>query len=210
MGKIVPVELSRADITQQYHANIVTYKGEPIFVTNVHEDKSVTFKYLISQKKERKMFNMTDFSPPDYRLGMVNVKDTVVFLTRNPVRKMNVGISRENISVEYPVKDIPCGKAILEGYIWTLDCPEIGDTIKGKYPSLEEAVKLVDSEDAAAVAFDRQFCVSTENRVYYKTNHVGNVVVKDGKLVVSFKRDKEFLSALLGEGYAKTVRISCN
>jgi len=203
------VVLSLDDIIQQYMNNVVVYKGKLVKVVDVKGDKTVKIKDLESQKQAVVGFNLKDFRPPKERLGMVNVADSVIHLSRIPVRKMEIGLNGKNLKMTYLGCPYPQGlretQTMLKGY----DLPEVADTYFNRYPVFPKAFKkAIDSQGTCA--FDRQFAVDFNGNIYYKQMAVGTVPLKAKNVNDIVFSDKfKYLSILLDGNHEKTIGITC-
>ena len=94
------------------------------------------------------------------RLGMINTKDgSVLFAERIPLRRSAQGLNNNNLTIRtLPGLQKPSGRPELR--FW----PELAQTIRGEYPSYNEALlSLFGYPGHAARAFDRDFAVSKED-----------------------------------------------
>lgn len=196
------------DIVQQYAQNIVLFKGRPVFVHSVSigAPHSLNCTDLVTQKRVSGRFNMHDFTPPNMRIGMVNINGATLYVTRKPVRRMNVGINSQNLIIKYldVVYIDGAQQAIAE--VQRLKTADLGSAMLGIYPTFEESLEFV-SEFKGAMAFDRQFAVCSKRKIHYKTNVVGvlarGVNTIDG---IVFSAEFEHLELLLGDKCGQTLR----
>lgn len=202
--------LSFEDIIQQYANNIVCYKGKPVYVSNVRGDKTVNVKDLESGKEAKVAFNLKDFKATKERLGMVNVDNTVIYLTRIPVRRMEIGLNGRNLSIG----KVAC-PALDSDYrafanIQSLQHPSIADTLAGNYPTFPKAYRKA-TDTNGTYAFDRQFAIDFEGNIYYKTKCVGKAPAKAKSVneIIFFDNFKHLIILLEGN-HEKTVGIACN
>ncbi len=204
-------ELSYQDVSQQYLNNLVEYKGSIVYVTRVFEDKRVKIFFLDSRLTETVQFELGHFSVIKKRLGMVNVCDAVIFLSRIPVRKMGIGLNKGNIQTDLLPINYPQGKADTVYLIQSLTYEGILKTLTNTYPSFKQALNKVKKDKPATVAFDRQFAVDSDGAIYYKTQFVGSL--PEGKTLTSeivFHKDAQHLSILLENNHEKTIGHSCS
>lgn len=195
-------DLNPADVEQQYGHTVCFYKGHPHKVKRVGD--KVKLLDIFTQRSKTVEFSLKDFSGPRTRLGFVNYDDSVVYVTRQPVRMMQVGITQNNcrfltISEEY----YPNGRHAAVEKVATMECPEFGEMLLGHYPPLKSAFKLAE-ENRGATAFDKQFAVGFDGAIYYKDQLVGTYDKKTN--TISFKKGKEFLQLLLEKRYEKDAR----
>jgi len=203
-------KLSYADVCQQYGQNIVSYKGRIVLVVRVYEDCRVRIKDLLLQVEDVVQFSLEHFSVVKNRLGMVNIGDSVIYAVRMPVRKMGIGINKNNLSLSSPAVEYPSGKRDTEQWLLSLQTQHIAKTLLGQYPSLSDALDKLIRDKPCTIAVDRQFAIDHEGRVYYKDLRVGMISLKAKSLSETvFLARYQHLSSLIEENYAKTVRNSC-
>lgn len=203
-------EISYEDIHQQYYNNIVLYKGKPVYVVLVDADKNVTILDLLTQKKDIVPFSFETFKPPAIRLGMINCAQTVVYTSRQPFRKMQVGINSGNmiVSKAMPEQDEDF-QYIAQKNVRRLTDKAIAACLMGDYPSFDKALKTAREVAGGGVAFDRQFAVTHKGSIIYKQQIVGSIK-KSGKTVedIVFNEGYEYLAILIGDNCEKTLRTS--
>lgn len=193
--------LSPGDISQQYLHCVVLYKGEPVKVTAVGEGvpTKVNITNLKTQKKSSVLFNLQDFTPPDFRLGMLNTESGAVWVSRKPVRKMHVGLCKGNIVVEaLPAPYLDRADRVIQS-VYNLNSVELAECISGEYPDFRTCIEYV-KEFVTTVAFERQFAIDTAFNIYYKTRHVGNLP-KNCRTVerITFLKEYQHLHMALGD-----------
>lgn len=208
---MVDDEIGYDDIVQQYQGTIVLFKGKPVYVKSVDGDKVCNILDLGTQKLSKEPFSFEHFKPPTMRMGLVNIANTVVMVSRQPYRKMQVGISGQNMHVTPPeVRQDENNQYTAIKKVRQLAGKELYNTIVGDYPSFEKALDTVSKlEVNGAVAFDRQFAITSNREILYKTQKVGTLPVK-GKTVEDIKFDKgfEYVAILIGDNCEKTLRAT--
>lgn len=196
------------DIVQQYSQNVVLFKGRPVFVHSVSMEKphSLSCTDLITQKRVSGKFNMHDFTPPNMRIGMVNINGAALYVTRKPVRRMNVGISSQNLIIKYLDVAYTYGAQPAIAEIQRLKSADLGSAMLGIYPTFEKSLEFV-SEFKGAMAFDRQFAVCAKRKIHYKTDVVG-ALTKGANTVdgIVFGAGFEHLELLIGDKCGQTLR----
>lgn len=191
-------DLNLNDIIQQYNGCLIFYKGKPHKVKRCAD--VITLLDVATQRTKLVEFSLKDFSAPFLRLGYLNVDNTATFIARKSVRMMNVGLNLNNCEFQ----SHPPAEGIdhkLEMKIYDMECVEYGDMFFNHYPSLEEARKKA-QKLAGSVAFDKQFCIDYNDRIYYKGGHVGAYSGKQ----IEWKAGKNYLSTVLGEYDEKNLR----
>lgn len=114
--------------------------------------------------------NFDAFSPIKTRLGYINYGPTksAIYLERMPIRQFKIGLTSGNIRM--------CSIHSRHAHQALEAFPRIDgleQCLNNKYPSLKAAITAVIEKGFSSVAFDKQFAVSTEKRVYYKNTFVG-------------------------------------
>jgi hypothetical protein len=203
------LEISLEDIHQMYVNSVVMYKNKPVYVKNVAPDGEALCIDMLAQQEVFIPFSIKEFTAPTRRIGFVNVQGTVVWMSRNPVRKYKVGFFRENMNAHVPDAahaPNPGGRVEARERVRRLHVKEVADAIMGKYPTLKQAITRVDKYQGC-VAFDKQFALNTDRRVLYRGRVVGalpygaNTV--DG---IVWAEGYNHLILLLEKNYEKTVR----
>lgn len=205
----MPLEMSYEDLVRDLRGCVVMYQNKPVYVTSISRGGEVVFRELLSQKEGTAPFTVKDFTNPVRRVGFVNVLNSVVYVSRVPYRKYFMGLSSHNTSFKTLVGvHYEHFAPETKRRVMNLCIPELGEAIMDKYPSFVEACKRV-KKFRGAVAFDKQFAVSSEKYIYYKGEGVGtvaNLLTAEGVQDIKWIPGKEYLSLLLNGNYEKTVR----
>jgi hypothetical protein len=201
---------SAADLEQMYASTVSVYKNKPYYVISVNRDKKALCRNLLTQREEWLPIDEVSFSAPTQRLGFINVKGSVLYLSRTPIRRYKVGLSKENLQIRYlDCVQYPAGTAQTQAYVKDMTCIELADCIMGKYPSLTEAYVRCES-GSKAVAFDRQFAVNYHGEIIYKTRVVGRLKNAKPRTVadIEFDKDYDHLYSLLGNKYETILQVA--
>lgn len=188
--------VSIEDLRTFWKGCVAVFQGEPVFVIGVGDRREAKVKRLRDGSITTIDLTKEGLIPPDGRLGFVNLNGTVIYTQRRPVRKFMMGINDQNLHVRM-LKEYLRYEA---GEIHRLSTTsmEFYRTLKGEYPSLEEAIDQVKTF-GGAVAFDRQFAVDEDRNLYYKMYRVGKVgrgcVDKRGLIL---NPGYEFLKSVIG------------
>lgn len=204
-------ELAYNDIVQQYHRTLVLYKGEPVHVVAVGEDKPTKVRVLdlLSQRSSTVDFNLVDFTPPAIRIGNVNMEGGVFHVSRKPVRKMQVGINSNN-TMTSAIEEAMYPNGAMNGAqaVARFNSVELGQAIKGIYPSFEECLEYV-KQFKGTMAWDRQFSISATRHVFYRTKTVGMLPRNCTRVErIVFSKGYEHLDILLGDNCGKALQAS--
>lgn len=189
----MPGEMQAADIQQKLEKSILMRNNRPYIFLQFGGAKVRVFD-LLDQKETVIDYNEDDWKAPLPRLGMVNINGSVVLAKRIPIRRYKLGLSNENLDVQtipgivYP--DRGGDRSVRE--VMGLKSKALAQTIMGQFPSLTQAIQKVTQFDGA-VAFDRQFCVTSDMQLYYKDTCVGK---HDGSNI-SFNDGYQHLSVLV-------------
>lgn len=202
--------VSVEDLRTFWKGCIAVYQGEPVFVIGIGDGRR-GIEAKVKRLKDGEIIALNleeaELHPPDGRLGFVNLNGSVIYTQRRPVRKFMMGINDQNLQVQ-----------MLKGYLryeageihrLSTTSMEFYRTLKGVYPSLEEALDQVKTF-GGAVAFDRQFAVDEDRNIYYKYFRVGKAgrgcVDKRG---IIFGQGHEVLKSVIGGfDYAEASRNS--
>ena len=161
------------DLVTMFKDSIILYKGRPHYVLEINANKDFRILDIEKQRQDVVKWDFKLFRNPTRRLGMVNLNEGVCYVSRIPHRKYSAGINRNNISVEGLDGDRNSHLVVLLQRMKELTAVGIADSLNNAYPSFEEAKNWV-TKFHGTYAFDKQFAISTEGYVWYKTKHVGN------------------------------------
>lgn len=185
--------MTSVDANQMFTNSVITYKNKACMVLNVSRDMRTAVLFdLASQKEKEVVFDFDEFNKPTRRLGFINVDKSIIYSSRLAVRKYKSGLTEENVlfemidGVRYPL-----GVGDTIKFLKRLRSKELSDCLAGKYPTFAKAFEMVTQKDYKAVAFDKQFAVCANGRIWYKTSLVG--VCTDGKNIKIQEQYKQLL-----------------
>ena len=175
-----------ADVRQKLESSVLLYKKKPVLFQKVNENLTEARIFdMMAQKEEVVPFDEKEFQPPVPRIGMINIAGSVVYAKRIPIRRNKLGLSNENLIVEllenavYPDK-IERARDEIRG----LKSKALAETLLKKYPTLRQAFRKLSQFDGT-IAFDKQFAVTSDQKLLYKHKVVGthdfeNLYLNDG------------------------------
>lgn len=187
------------DLRTFWKGCIAFYRGAPVLVISVGSDggkKVAQIKDLKDGDIKRIVIDSDDtLTPPDSRLGFVNLNGLVVYAKRTPVRRYMMGINDSNLKVQKLVDYFRYERG--EIHQLSTSSMEFYRTLMGEYPSLEQALEQVKTFGGAC-AFDRQFAVCENRYLYYKNLKVGRVLrgAIDAR-GFEFVPEKEYLKSVI-------------
>lgn len=161
------------DLVTMFKESIVLYEGRPVKVTEINADYQFKIWDLEKQRFNVVPWDFKKFRNPTRRLGMVNLNEGVIYVSRIPHRKYSSGLNRQNLAVQGLEGDRQSNIGVLLQRMKDLCDVGIADALNNAYPTFEEAKNWV-SQFYGTYAFDKQFALSTDGFVWYKTKHVGN------------------------------------
>lgn len=201
------IKISTADLQSMFQGTLVIHKNKPILIKDI--ETSVKFRTfdLVTQRNTAIVIDeYEDLKAPNRHLGFVNVGGHVIYMSRKTVRRYKVGLSADNA-----VYDAPEAFEAFLGHpstarLYSLDAPELADTVFGRYPHISEAFEMVRNKVATVVAFDRQFAVDNRGRIHYKKYCVGACRVTPKSVYdIEFKDGYKHLITLLDTNYEKST-----
>lgn len=203
----MPLDMPYEDLLRDLKNTIVIHKNKPVFVQNISRDGDVSFVELISREQKIAPFTLKSFLPPTRRLGMINVSGSVAYMSRIPVRKFFLGLSRNNTSIELLEVQYPNGAGEALAALRAMNHEAIGLSMFNKYPTFKQCVEYLLKFKAGAMAFDKQFCLSAEGYVFYKMKRVGRWN-RHSKTVddIVWDEGSKHLQILLKENYEEAAR----
>lgn len=199
-------ELALNDIIQLYHDSICMYKGHPVRVVVIDPDANVTLIYLRQDKKAKVKFERELFGPPLGRIGFVNEGIHAFYVTRQPIRRYQIGLNRGNIGIKgIPGRDPRAYKRDYD-VCARMSTKAWGKALDNDYPTLVAALRIA-TEHQGSVAFDKQFAVDADRCIYYKDKVVGSIPPRMSTVKrIVFNAGYEYLDTLLTRPNDKTTR----
>lgn len=199
-------DISVDDIRNIYVNTLCTYKGTPVFFKDITYDKVAIFRNVATKKIVETPFKLEEFSAPQQRIGYVNHRNNAYYVTRLPVRRFQVGIAKGNVDVKMlaaPGSDAWRGKE----EVLAFNLPTLAEAMLNKYPSFHEAYQKAVAANGIW-AFDKQFAVGYDGKLYYKCQHIADVAKGVRTLrTAKFKPGFEYLSILLkDQDYGKAAK----
>jgi len=190
--------LDRHDLSQIFSESILMYEKQPVYVRDVDEDGLLDLEAFCSRK--RMVVSPTDsgidFTP--IPLGMCNAESQAIFLSRIPKRQFKQGLCKQNL-LAWTLDGAPGHNDV--DYIMNRGTTSLSDTIRGQYPSIDEAVKMVTEGGKDSVAFNRYFAITADGEVFYKKTRVGMYHVGESKFM--FLKSQEYLAEVLDYAIGK-------
>lgn len=187
------------DLRTFWKGCIATHNGVPLLVIGVAR-KEDTISANVKEIQTGRIFaiDLKDeftLKPPDSRLGFVNLNGMAIYTSRTPVRRFMMGINDSNLTTKH-VPDMRYERG--EIHRVSTSSIEFANTLLGKYPSFEEALEQV-KVFGGLCAFDRQFAVSQDRKIYYKTDPVGIAArgAVDHRGMI-FNKNREYLKSVIG------------
>lgn len=199
-------DISVEDIRSIYGNTLCTYKGTPVFFKDITIDRIAIVRNIATKKTVEIPFKLEDFTAPQQRIGYVNHRNNAFYITRLPVRRFQVGIAKNNVDIRMlatPGSDSWRGREEL----FAFNLPTLAESMLNKYPPFHEAFqKAVDSQ--GIWAFDKQFAIGYDGKLYYKCQHVATVTKGVRTLrTAKFLPEFEYLSILLkDQDYGKAAK----
>jgi len=175
---------------QYLNNNIIRVANHPILITRVDSGNrnkgNFKLTYMKVEDRTGKEYSiLSDAEEVDMNplpMGMLSIRpgnahtSKAQYLERIPLRRMEVGASRNNVLVN----DVMTGvRGIGNGCMYS---SEFVDTVKGRFLSLPEALEA--SAKKGCYPFSRRFAVNDKREVYYKGTYGTPVGKVDGGVVV--------------------------
>lgn len=196
-------DISVPDLNMMHSNTVVMYKGEPVCILSVLEDRKFEIQSIKSQKITTVKYKEDQFDFSPIRIGFVNYRGYVTYIVRKPYRRYKQGTSTENISVEPPdvrtdtVREAQIRQACVND-MQRISNEALYNAIMRKYPSIPEILEMLKEEDTNyIIAFDPQFAITYRGFLIYRYNVVGKVDMKTGK--IKFNEGLEYLRGVMHE-----------
>lgn len=185
---------SAEDLIQIFTDTVVLYRKKPVYVNKVDFDKGLIVYDLEDMKTKVGNINVED---PDFDftpvpLGFCNHNKDALYVQRIPKRQYKQGLCKGNISALGITAD-----ASREGInsILTGKVRSLAHCIKGNYPSITSAIKMVVEGGCRSAAFARKLAIDENLSVYYKLDKIG--VMDEETQKISFLRNMKHLKGIV-------------
>jgi hypothetical protein len=188
------LDLSLEDCKTKYTGCIMMIDGEAKLVLNTIAVDTFYGHDLRTGVPQEWAVNEKNLKAPT-RIGNVQVGHGVAYVSRNATRMWKAGLTRDNLNVQ--VVPSPAGSvttSVIKKTVQSLEHKGIALALENEYPSLTVARRKAKQHEGT-YAFDRQFAVDCNDKIWYKNHHVGEVV----KGSVVFHDSAVSLQYLLGE-----------
>lgn len=144
------------DATRRLASTVIRYKDRPVYVERIRDNGAVDLYDLLSQamipasiSKDEKLFNIKPIP-----LGYINYCGNCFYSWRIPSRRSKQGLHRESFMTHR-------GNA---GNLLTTR--ELGLTVVGEYPSIDECKDALTSKSVEDIAFSRQFALHRNRKTF--------------------------------------------
>jgi hypothetical protein len=192
------------------HGTIVLYDGEPVYISQVAHEPDLpkgdifrvyTQSLPVSNRRdpERKYISSGKFDLAPFKMGFINLDGNVFYLSRTTARQNRQGLNDRTFEAA-PLRNVPGVVAPSLGDL--IRTKEFYDTIKGRYPSMEDAMARLREEGVSGVAISREYALVTHSSLkellflFHRKTVVGFMQTGDRefKLGQAFKFLKEELN----------------
>lgn len=198
------VKISQRDFPQYCVGALFWHKATLILVKGMEDGEVVCYDIRTGKPYRIKFDQHTEFTPVNERIGMVNFMKSVVFITRRTIRQFLISTAKSNVEISCIGRSYyPLGMEVTHSKACYLSNVELIAALKNDYPPLPEAY-IKASEWKGACAFDKQFAITYDKKIFYKEKLVGTY--DDAHNVINFSVGFEFLDSLLENGYEKDSR----
>ena len=191
------------DLSQLYDHSLLLYKGEIVYVSGFIEESYFVGKKFPACAVEKYPYEHGDLQPIPKRIGYINTFSTAIYGSRVSKRAYSVGLTYNNVRFTPASIRLNIPQEVKE-----LQSIDIYHALMGVYPSLREAINLLDlNKDRHSIAFDKQFAITFNRDILYKNKKVGRISrpCKQPKYIV-WNDGCEHYSFLLEPDYEKTIR----
>lgn len=177
--------------------SIIRVNDLPVYISDVYSKNFRKFLlyFIVDKGRRNGEINLNDpkVNMAPVPLGYTNFKGDSFLLSRFPSRQWKVGLSRYNCSI----RDMS-GKQRRRNYFSAfLDSANLFDTITGVYPTLQEAISIIEKKNANNVAFNRKLAINSSGQVIFSLLEDAVGEIKDNK--IDFYPDFEYLRRKLGD-----------
>lgn len=200
------LKISIVDLRTMYTHSLVIYKNRPVFIREIENTFTFHVFDLTTQRNTViKIAEYDELKAPARHLGYVNCGGSAMYMSRRPVRRYSVGLSKNSVNFSNPPGHAPQGMDQIRRVV-ELNAPEIVDTVFNRYPTIDECWEGLAAGVYKLVAFDRQFAMDHRGYIYYKADRVGKVNGKPKSVYdIVFNDEFSHLIVLLDTNYEKDL-----
>lgn len=148
---------------------VVMYDKKPVYITRVNmpegdekEIARVYFKELPVKPgapEVRKFLSSRNFDLAPFKMGYFNHKKKAYFVSRNPVRQNQQGLSQGTAHF----KDVYGKQAQDMNYATMVSSEGFIDMVNNKYPDFKQAVNMLEDKDNSSVALSTSFAFNIDH-----------------------------------------------
>lgn len=175
---------TREYLSHRLSRSIINYKDKPHYVYRVPDGGGTTANIELGPVS--KMRRLGDGSASDLfrvsvadkhlsfspiSLGYVNYDGVAYYLMRAPIRRSRQGLSEEGVRIKtaFPSALANVSTSILLTY-------PLAKCVANRYPTIDEAINILDKHQIATVAVSRTFAIGMLNTTSMELHHKGNRV----------------------------------
>lgn len=178
--------------------SIVSHNNRPVLVAEIGEDGVAEFLPVGGRAYDRAPYGELDLTPVP--LGNINHKYGVSYACRMPKRRdWRQGLRSNNFHNEV------VGNSLRVDNNTLLAGPDLANTIRGKYPTVQDCMDMIGCGEANAKAFSRNFSITRyeDDPTFYllwKVKGVGTIsLAEDNTVRTELSKPYEYLSEMLGQ-----------
>jgi hypothetical protein len=187
------LDMTVEDCQQKFKNTVMMIDGCAKFVNSILGRDVFLVNDIRTGAMEEVLVNEHNLKAPG-RIGNVQIGHGVVYTTRTAARMYKAGISRENLSFRPVGKGYSISPGTLIREIQGLVHEGLADALANEYPKFTIARRKA-KQNKGIYAFDKQFSIDCNDRVWYKEHNVGEY--KAGYVV--FDDSAASLTCLMGE-----------
>lgn len=191
--------ISDEDLSHLFDSCVLRYNNIPVLL-KPRGGRVVSITSVGGNEYDGKHVHIYDekFNYSPVPLGYCNVDGYAYHVSRRPRRQWIVGLHQRNMVVK-SINLQQSDKSLKA--ISSFRTKGLRDCINGVYPSIGEAIELLDGKEATTVGIDRSFAMDRDHCLYFKEERIG--IMEPGNKPVFFNT-KNYLKILWEQGYAGT------
>lgn len=189
--------MNREDLNLRYSQSVILYNGEPFYVAEFLDTTRISGRILSTGRNTE--INFSDIDTTPIRLGYVNGYTTPRYVTRKPARYYKQGLTSRSLEVVDHVQGA-VGLRLNDDFLFASN---LIDTIKNNYPSFNEALANVNSEQHfPCQAFSRDFCLFKQRYIdlLWRKRTIGRIENGEAVVLQKYSYLQDSLQEKVNEG----------
>lgn len=177
---------NRQDYGQLFRNSLVEYKGNLVLIHQISGDcQAIVGRNITTGVEVKGRFDFDQIKNPRILLGNINTPVGAAYVQRTTLKQFQIGLSYAQLSAKYVNTNYRQAAAWVQNF----ESDEFKRMLNNEYPDPHSAA-LIAEEFKMDVAFEREFSLSTNRKVYYRGAYTVGTYTDEG---IVFREEYSFL-----------------